>query len=328
MATIRKRLTRWQVQVRKKGHRPVSKSFTSKADAQLWARQVESKIDLGTYLDVSEARKRLLADVIQDYISKVLPTRKARKSSLSRCRLLQRRLGHLSLASISSSHIAQYRDGRRAEVAPQSIRHELSLLGHILNTAIREWGIHLPHGNPVGAVKSPACSRARDRRLDIHEEQHLLAALRESYEMPSIVEIALETGMRRGEICGMRWTDIDLTKSTLHIPTTKTGAPREIPLSPRAKAVLLALPRRIDGSVFSLSADSITQAFDRACKRAGITNLRFHDLRHEATSRLFEKGLAVMEVATITGHKDLRMLQRYTHLRAEDLARKLFSFTK
>ncbi len=129
--------------------------------------------------------------------------------------------------------------------------------------------------------------------------------------------------MRRGEIAAMKWEHVDLKTRTLTIPETKTGEPRRIPLSSRAVAVLKSLPRRIDGYVFGMRKDSITQAFDRACKRAGIEDLRYHDLRHEATSRLFERGLNPMEVAAITGHKTLQMLKRYTHLRAEDLVAKL-----
>ena len=109
----------------------------------------------------------------------------------------------------------------------------------------------------------------------------------------------------------------------LIVPDTKNGDPRMVPLSTTAAGILRDLPRRIDGKVWGVRADSITQAFDRACRRANIEDLRFHDLRHEATSRLFEKGLNLMQVAAITGHKTLQMLKRYTHLRVEDLAKLL-----
>jgi integrase len=122
----------------------------------------------------------------------------------------------------------------------------------------------------------------------------------------------------------MTWEHINLARRTWHIPHTKNGTPRTVPLSSRAVETLQELPRRIDGGVWALQrADGITQAFDRIRQQAGINGLNFHDLRHEATSRLFEKGLNIMEVASITGHKDLKMLKRYTHLRAEDLATKL-----
>ena len=129
--------------------------------------------------------------------------------------------------------------------------------------------------------------------------------------------------MRRGEIAAMRWEHLDRQARVLLIPETKTGTPRRVPLSMAALAVLDALPRRLDGQVWAMRPDSISQAFERVCKAAGIEGLTFHDLRHEATSRLFEKGLNPMEVAAITGHKTLQMLKRYTHLRAEELVRKL-----
>ena len=111
----------------------------------------------------------------------------------------------------------------------------------------------------------------------------------------------------------------------MHLPDTKNGDSRDVPLSPQALELLKDLPRNIRGDqvVFPLHFEALKSSWRRACCSAGIIDLRFHDLRHEATSRFFEKGLNVMEVAAITGHKDLRMLQRYTHLRAEDLALKL-----
>ncbi len=132
--------------------------------------------------------------------------------------------------------------------------------------------------------------------------------------------------MRRGELCELRWEHVDLkdpNEATAHLPHTKNGFLRDVLLSNRAVDMLHALPRRLDGRVFGLRPDSVTQAFARATARAGIEGVRIHDLRHEATSRLFERGVFdSMEVASITGHKDLRMLKRYYHPRAKDLAKK------
>ena len=116
---------------------------------------------------------------------------------------------------------------------------------------------------------------------------------------------------------------IDVVKRTAHLPMTKNGSSRTVPLSTKAITVLDSLPKDISGKVFPVSPYALRGVWRRATKKLGIENLRFHDLRHEATCRFFELGLNVMEVAAITGHKDLRMLQRYTHLRAEDLAKKL-----
>jgi integrase len=131
--------------------------------------------------------------------------------------------------------------------------------------------------------------------------------------------------MRRGELLSLTWEHVHTEKRYVHLPDTKNGETRDVPLSPMALELLRELPRNFRGDqvVFPLHYEALKSAWRRACTRTSITNLRFHDLRHEATSRFFEKGLNVMEVAAITGHKDLRMLQRYTHLRAEDLALKL-----
>jgi integrase len=183
--------------------------------------------------------------------------------------------------------------------------------------------------NPVDLVKGqrPKLPGGRDRRLVDDELPRLLAAAH-AYggEIGPLITWAIETAMRRGEIAAMRWDHLDRTPHAggnearvLLIPETKTGTPRRVPLSTAALGVLDSLPRRMDGRVWSMRPDSISQAFERVCGAAGIEGLTFHDLRHEATSRLFEKGLNPMQVAAITGHKTLQMLKRYTHLKAEDL---------
>jgi len=128
--------------------------------------------------------------------------------------------------------------------------------------------------------------------------------------------------MRRGEILQLTWDNVNLNTRTAFLPETKNGEARTVPLSENALSILKALPKQSD-QVFDTTAYAIRMAFGRALKRAEIDDFRFHDLRHEATSRFFEKGLNMMEVSSITGHKDLQMLKRYTHLRAEDLALKL-----
>ena len=140
-----------------------------------------------------------------------------------------------------------------------------------------------------------------------------------------VVLFAIETGMRRGEILSLCWEHVHLDKRYVHLPETKNGDSRDVPLSPQALELLGGLPRNIrsDQKVFPLHFEALNSSWRRACFRADIIDLRFHGLRHEATSRFFEKGLNVMEVAAITGHKDLRMLQRCTHLWVKHRARKL-----
>lgn len=181
-------------------------------------------------------------------------------------------------------------------------------------------------------IRLPPHTKARDRRLQPggngaeDEETRLLAACRAArnpFLLP-IVRLALETAMRRSELVRLRWEHIDLNRQIARLPDTKNGEARTVPLSSIAVRVLRALPRSLHGQVFpGLTGEAVKRAYIRAVRRGGIADLRFHDLRHEAITRLFEKGLNIMEVASITGHRDLRMLRRYTYLKAEDLAMKL-----
>ena len=191
--------------------------------------------------------------------------------------------------------------------------------------------------NPVTQIRKPKLPKGRDRRLLPGELDRILSAS-ESPILSHIVRFALETGMRRSELAGMTWALVDLKKRTVTLSETKNGEKRIVPLSTESVRILVGLPRRIDGNVWGMASDSITQAFIRAVARARkayekafeekretsdplfLVDLTFHDLRHEATSRFFEKGLNPMQVAAITGHKTLQVLKRYTHLKAEDLA--------
>jgi len=136
------------------------------------------------------------------------------------------------------------------------------------------------------------------------------------------MDIAIQTGMRRGELLKIKWQDLDLEERTLQLYDTKNGEDRKVPLT-TAAASILAKWSSSSERIFPVTSVAVRQAWDRLVKRAGITNLHFHDLRHEGISRFFEMGLSVPEVALISGHKDPRMLFRYTHLRAEDIVRKL-----
>ena len=173
--------------------------------------------------------------------------------------------------------------------------------------------------NPVKSIRLPSPPSGRDRRLQPGELEKLLECLSE--EMGQVVRFALETAMRRGELAGMTWEMVDLKKRTVTFPETKNGQKRIVPLSSVAASILKdrLSTRRIDGEVWNIGLDAISQDFARACHKADISDLHFHDLRNEATSRLFEKGFDTMEVRTTTCHKTLQMLARHTYLRVEDL---------
>ena len=322
MATFQKRGKTWLCQVRRKGHPTQNRTFATKLDAQTWARQLESEMDRGVFIQRTAAEKTLLSEVLERYRVEIFP-RLARggKSQLANLRHLDERLGCISLAALDSSHVAKYRDERIQDgVSAQTIKHELGLLNRVLKACQIDWNIHLPRGLATALVRQPALPPGRDRRLQ-HDEEHRLIKAAETYggQIGQLIRFALETALRRGEISKMRWEHVDFKTKVLLVPETKTGTPRRIPLSKNAMSILVALPRQIDGRIWDMAVDSITGAFNRVCAKAEISGLRFHDLRHEATSRLFEKSLNMMQVASITGHKTLGMLKRYTHLRAEDL---------
>ena len=227
------------------------------------------------------------------------------------------------LASIRGNDIASYRDDRlKAGYSANTVRLELAIISHLFEIARKEWGME-GLTNPVKSIRMPSPPSGRDRRLQTGELEKLLES--SSEEMNQVIRFALETAMRRGELAGMTWKMVDLKKRIVTLPETKNGQKRIVPLSSVAVTILKERlnTKRIDGKVWDIGLDAILQDFARACRNANILGLHFHDLRHEATSQLFENGFDTIEVSTITGHKTLQMLKRYTHLKAEDLAERL-----
>lgn len=347
MATITKTsYGTYQVQVRKRGHRKLTKTFQTQRDAQRWARAIESQIDSGLFQDHTEAQRTTLAELLARYETEILPGKRDQASVRSTIRRLTRGIGQLALIAVTPAVLSQYRDERLTSIgpqgrrlSPQTARHDLSLLSRVFNTAVKDWGIYLPHGNPVRQVRMPSLPRGRERRPTLEE----LAHLETDPVVGKLVRLAVDTGMRRGELVNLRWSDVDWERRTILILVTKNGIPRVIPMLDRVRDTLRSIrselarasnvestvvgiklhPVEQNYKVFPVEAHSVSQAFARACKRYGIQGLRFHDLRHEATSRFFEMGLNPMEVATITGHQSLSMLKRYTHIRPETLLAKL-----
>ena len=325
MAAIGFHRGKYQVRIRKTGHPTISRTFSRKKEAVAWGVITEQKLEQGEYAPCKHMQFVTLADLLDRYEKDITSTKKSKEIERLRIGKMKRSwISKIRLHTLRPHHIAKYRDERLQEIQGNAVARDMSLISHAIETAIREWNFPLTR-NPVKVVRKPASNRSRDRRLEIGEAQSLIKAVNQCKNiwLTPLVEIALETGMRRGELLSLKWSDVDLHKQTAHLPMTKNGSSRTVPLSTKAIEVFTSLPRDMSGIVFPVSPYALRGVWRRATKRAGIKDLRFHDLRHEATSRFFEKGLNVMEVASITGHKDLRMLQRYTHLRAEDLAKKL-----
>jgi len=330
----------WKAVVRKRGWPVTIKTFRTKRDAADWARSTEDEMVRGVYIHRAGAEKLLFDKALERYLAEVSASK--RKSTAygesRKANALKKKFDPYSLAAITPDLVAEYRDERLAAgKSADTVRLELALLSHLFTIAIKEWRLGLIY-NPVSNIRKPAPGKGRDRRLDADEEKALLRACdRHSNPMLGwIVRVALYTGMRAGEIKSLTRRQVNLDNRTVHLTETKNGSARTVPLTREAVAVLrLALNnpvRPIDTDLIFFGEpgrDKVRRPYEfrpawhRTLKQVGIRGLRFHDLRHEAVSRLVEAGLGDQEVATISGHKSMQMLRRYTHLRAEDLVSRL-----
>ncbi len=330
MATLRKRpgpggRTAWQAQIIRRGYEPQYRTFDTKTEAEAWAVTIESEIAREVFVSRTEAEATTLAEALNRYERDVSSTKKSggrERFTIAAWRTSP--LGGRVLASIREKDIAgAIQEKERNGLSPNTIRIHLALLSHLFNTARTAWGME-SLSNPVDMVKGrrPKLPPGRERRLGDGEEARLLKEAGAGFA--PVIRWALATAMRRGEIACLRCEHVDRGKRSAFLPETKNGQARSVPLSREALAVLDSLPRRIDGSMFNMTENAITLAMKRACAKAKITGLTFHDLRHEAVSRLFENtDLDAMEIARISGHRTLSMLSRYTHLRAHRLAERL-----
>lgn len=337
VATIRKRSAGWEVQVRRHGSPVINRTLATKADATAWAAVMESEMARGVFVDRSLAERTTFGDLLTRYAREITVHKKGARAEGCRVQaLLREPIARVPLSHLTGQRLAQWRDERHLQVSGSTVNRDLNLFSHVFNVARKEWA--LPIDNPVTLVRRPKNNRGRTRRLSKEEEERLLAQLAPSERssegtylpggsrnpwVHTIVLLALETAMRRGEILSIRWSNVFLEECYLHLPDTKNGDPRDVPLSTRARALLATLPRDYSGTVFPVSAESLKRVFERAVVRACIPDLRFHDLRHEATSRMASRLDNVLELSAVTGHKTLGMLKRYYHPRASDLARKL-----
>ncbi|KLK93940.1 integrase [Microvirga vignae] len=327
MAAIRKRGSRWEAQVRRKGYPSLTKSFDTHADAIAWARDQERAIDRAELpSNHRELKSYTVSDLLERYEREITACKRGADRERSKLRVI--RSHHISKATldkVSGAMVAQYRDTRLKTVTSGTARRELAILQHCFEVARKEWGLAIPT-NPVRQITLPSPGKARQRRLtpeDLKTFWQAVDRARANWVKPMVI-LAIETGMRRGELLSIRWENVDLNSRLIQLTQTKNGHERIVPLSPVAIQTLSSISRHAD-HVFPVKPYAVRQGWDRLVKRAGVQDLRFHDLRHEAVSRLFELGLSVPEVAMVSGHRDPRMLFRYTHPKAELIAAKLLS---
>ncbi len=323
MAYFEKRGSAWRAQIRRKGHPTLSATFDTKAEAQRWAAEIEGDMSRSRFVDTRAAMRTTLGKALKQYQEEVTEHKKgARQEKVRISTWLGHPLAEKSLGEITPSDLAEYRDARlKGGASPATVRLDLAIISHLYTVAAKEWRLD-GLTNPCLNLRMPKGSKARDRRPTTLELRKLCEeAAKLHHELPVIIELAADTAMRRSELMLLRREQVRDKVAVLE--DTKNGERRMVPLSSRARELFKSLPSRIDGMVFSLAPATVSNYFPIACKNAGIKGLTFHDLRHEATSRLFERGFSMMEVAAITGHKTLAMLKRYTHLSPHALADKL-----
>ena len=325
MATIYKRARRWKAVVRRTGHPTMVKSFVTKADAAAWARECESRLDRGLTDNMVLASRTYMRDLFDRYGKETASVKRNASREVHTLSLLKKHFGSYSLAQLKPSIIKEFRDARLAEGrAPATVNRNLSLLSAVVRTAMTEWDIFIPY-NPVLRVPKLKGEKARDRRLVGDEAERLLKAAKDSDnpEIYALICLAIETAMRLGELLDLDWDNIHLDQRYAYLPMTKNGSDRKVPLSRGAIAFLEEIGwRGKTGKVFRRWKKSghIKKTWGNVCKAAGIGGLRFHDLRHEAASRMAERGMDILKISAVTGHKSLQMLKRYTHFKTEDLA--------
>lgn len=323
MATItRKENGSWEARVRKAGYPTQCKRFKYKREAVDWANTVEAQIERGIHASIQSAEETTLAEALNRYAQEVTPLKKGHKEEQRKiASLLKEEMAQKPLGLLRAKDLAVWRDTQLGVYSVSTVRLKLYLISSVYEHARTEWGMEALL-NPVRSMKFPSAAPGRDRRLTAEEYAKLLKQAAEYPYLPEWIEMAVETAMRRSELFYLKWADVADLIATLR--DTKNGEQRIVPLSPRARQIIAELPRE-GARVWSVfeSLNVVDHYFRRTVKNAGIENFRFHDLRHEATSRLFEKGFSTMDVSAITGHKTLAMLKRYTHLQAEDLAKRL-----
>lgn len=303
----------YQAIIRRKGYPSVTKTFEHKRDAEDWSKVTEAEMVRGVFVSRTEAERTTLGELLERYLAEVTPTKKGWREEKSRIqRLMKHPLALRMLAALRAVDFTKYRDERLKEVKPKTVQLELATLSAVFTVAAKDWSI--PIDNPILHISKPRLPKGRERRLLPDEEERLLAAARQSKTpyLAACIQLAIEMGMRRGEIASLTWEQVDFRTKTIRLTDTKNGDDRIVPLSIAAEAVIHAIPRQIHTEALTGFHDSngIGAAFRRACKRAGLKDLTFHDLRHEAASRLAKK-LPVATLAKVMGWRTLQMAMRY-----------------
>jgi len=341
MATFTKIGSRWRAQIRKAGQKSTSKTFATKAEAIRWAAEIENSSAVATKLTVAQLieKYRQQKEAAGKLIGKTSNIHYMLKNLASD----DFGLGPVRVEVLQTEHLVKYCQARLRTVLPGTANMEITQLGTVLRHT--KSLLNLRIGDVVGDARPTlrhykliGPGRTRSRRPTAAELTAIYAALDERPRLKhlrDILSLAIITGMRRGEICRIRWLDLDEIRKTVTIrdrkhPTEKEGNDQEVPLIGAAWDIIQAQPRKDEGNgrIFPYAPNTISNRFSDVCQALGIENLHLHDMRHEAISALFEAGWQIPEVAAVSGHKDWRQLKRYTQIEPASLHEKVVPLRK
>jgi integrase len=328
MASIQKRGNSFRVRIFRKSKPSISNTFNNRHDAEKWARLIEVQLEQGTYIEKSITKyipeEITIQEAIDRHIKSHVINKSNSRSEIGILQILSKKWVDRKLNSISKIDVIHLRDELVSlNRASSTINHYYNAISKLFQTAINEWGV--PLDNPTTAIRRAPEPIGRMKRFCHEAELIFLKECSgfESIRLREIVIVAIETGMRCGELLTMRWEDIDLKNRKVLLRKTKNGCSRNVPLSSRALSTLNEI-YKVDSHlvVFPFNHWELRRQFNKVlniCKEKytqrpnPFEDIRFHDLRHEAISRLSDKGLNVIELSYISGHKTLSMLKRYTH---------------
>jgi integrase len=330
MASIQKRGSVFRARIIRKGYQSQSKTFSTRIEAVKWARKIETEIDQGVIKSSKTMANRMLdqqlcfSEAAEYYIKNHSVHKRNCKTETGTIRALIRHWDREPVQNIDKGKVFALRDDLLSRGrSGNTVNHYFNAISKIYQMLQTEWSIAV--NNPIKGIKRLPANPSRSKRISGETETALLLACEESSSklLKPIVQFAIETGMRRGEFMGLKWSDIDLPNRRAFLHITKNGEPRQVPLTLKAVEILREVKEEHPERVFPLSMDALRRCFERAVKKARnnwslsganpFESLRIHDLRHEALSRLSDAGLNVIELSHISGHKTLAMLARYTH---------------
>ncbi len=330
MATVRKRGKKYQAQVRIKGHSPQSKSFLTKAAALAWVRRIESSMDNGSWIDIRESRSVLIEDIVDDLVySYERFGLEVAGPKLGQLNQIKEYFHGVSIHDLTFDGVLDFAAFRLETIAASTLQAQMYYLKQaVTNSRIKtELPVVDMAIDELKKKKLIMGSKRRDRRLEPGEYEALMDQAA-GHWISAAIDLAVESAMRQGEIHALKWSDINESKGVIRLMRkdkhAETGqSAQQIPLLKGVREALLR-SQNVFGQGPNLipveRAASISDKFAKMTKKLGIDDLRFHDLRHEAISRLFEKGMRVEQVRVVSGHRTLDQLSRYVNLRPADLA--------